>query len=108
MVHPLLFPVALDILPVQASAVPCERIFSSSKETCALRRSLLSASVLEILQVLKHLYKEEHLQFSSHLVAKEEDYAIDHATEEAIQELISLGNIEELRDLLNSMDENRE
>jgi hypothetical protein len=32
----------------------------------------------------------------SHLIAKEEVYAIDHATEEAIQELISLGNIEEL------------
>ena len=60
--------------------------------------------MLEILQVLKHLYKEEHLQFSSHLIAKEEDYAIDHTTEKAIQELISLGNIEELRDLLNSMD----
>ncbi|KAH9976406.1 hypothetical protein BGW80DRAFT_1250550 [Lactifluus volemus] len=48
------------------------------------------------------------LHARSHLVAKEEGYAIDHATEEAIQELISLGNIEELRDLLNSMDENWE
>ncbi|KAI0270092.1 hypothetical protein BGY98DRAFT_1012073, partial [Russula aff. rugulosa BPL654] len=26
-------------LPIQASAVPCELIFSSSKETCALRRT---------------------------------------------------------------------
>ena len=33
---PLLFKVALNILPVQASAVPCERVFSSSKETCTL------------------------------------------------------------------------
>jgi hypothetical protein len=70
MAHPLLFPIALDILPVQALAVPCERIFSSSKETCALRRSLLSASTLEVLQVLKQLYKGEQLQFVSHLLAR--------------------------------------
>jgi hypothetical protein len=108
MAHPLLFPVALDVLPVQASAVPCERIFSSSKETCSLRRSLLSASTLEILQVLKQIYKEEHLQFVSHLLAKEDDYAIDHATEAAIHELVSSGNIEELWDLFNNMDEKRE
>lgn len=108
MAHPLLFPVALDVLPVQASAVPCERIFSSSKETCALRRSLLSASTLEVLQVLKQLYKEENLQFVTHLLANEDDYAIDRATEAAIHELISSGNVEELWDLINNMDETRE
>jgi hypothetical protein len=108
MAHPLLFPIALDVLPVQASAVPCERIFSSSKETFALRRSLLSASTLEVLQVLKQLYKDESLQFVSHLLAKEDDYAIDHATETAILELISSGNTELLWDLFNNMDENRE
>ena len=105
--HPLLFPVALDILPVQASAVPCERMFSSSKETCGLRRSLLSASTLEVLQVLKQLYDDEQLNFSSRLLAKEDDYAIDNATEGAIHELISVGNLEELQDLFKAMDENR-
>ncbi|EKM59823.1 uncharacterized protein PHACADRAFT_192197 [Phanerochaete carnosa HHB-10118-sp] len=29
---PLIYHVTLDILPVQASAVLCERVFSSSKE----------------------------------------------------------------------------
>jgi hypothetical protein len=60
------FPSFLMLLPVQAPAVPCQRIFSSSKETCALRciqaGSLLSASTLEVLQVLKQLYKDENLQ----------------------------------------------
>ena len=32
--YPLLFQMALDVLPVQASAVPCEHIFSSSKQSC--------------------------------------------------------------------------
>jgi hypothetical protein len=54
-----------------------------------LRRSLLSASTLGVLQVLEQLCKDEHLQFVSHLLAKE-DYAIDHATETAIHELIHL------------------
>jgi hypothetical protein len=35
-IYPLLFWVAMDVLPAQASSVPCERAFSSSKETCAL------------------------------------------------------------------------
>jgi hypothetical protein len=45
------------------------------------------------------------------LLAKEDDYAIDHATEAAIRELVSSGNIlliEELWDLFNNMDEKRE
>ena len=44
----------------------------------------------------------------ANLLAKEDDYAIDHATEAAIQELVSSGNIEELWDLFNNMDEKRE
>ena len=93
-----------------SSSVPCERIFSSSKETCALRCSLISASTLEVLQVLKQLYKGEQLQFVYHLLVtrKEDDYAIDHATETAIHELISSGNREELWDLFKNMDDARE
>ena len=102
--YPLLFKVALDVLPVQASAVPCERIFSSSKETCTTRRSLLSASLLEILQVLKQLYREKRLDFASHWIANEEDYSIEHATEAAIQELMSAGKTDELLDLLRAGD----
>jgi hypothetical protein len=44
--------------------------------------------------VLKQLYRDEQLN-------------IDHATEAAIYELISAGNLEELWDLLDAMDENR-
>jgi hypothetical protein len=103
-----MFKVALDVLPVQASAVPCERAFSSSKETCVLRRSLLSTGTLEVLQVLKHLYKSERLDFTSHWIAKEEDYSIEKATEAAIQELVSAAKSEELLDLLQNMDSTRE
>ena len=100
-----MFKVVIDILPVQASAVSCERIFSSSKETCALRRNLLSSTLLEVLQVLKHIYKQGHLDFTSDLIATEEDYSIESATEAAINELVSLGKTDELLDLLHGMDE---
>lgn len=78
-----MFNVALDILPVQASAVSCERMFSSSKETCTLRRNLLSPALLEVLQVLKHIFKEGRLDFTSHLIVTEEDYSIESVTETA-------------------------
>ncbi|EIN03294.1 hATC-domain-containing protein, partial [Punctularia strigosozonata HHB-11173 SS5] len=50
---PLLYRVALDILPAQASSVACERLFSSAKETDTLRRNRLSPAVMEALQFLK-------------------------------------------------------
>jgi hypothetical protein len=40
-----------------------------------------------------------------HLLAKEDDYTIDHATEMAIHELISSGSVEELWDLFSNMDD---
>ncbi|KAG6864107.1 hypothetical protein C0991_012449, partial [Blastosporella zonata] len=71
-VFPLLFCVAMDVLPVQASAVSCEHVFSSSKETCSLRRSRLSPKNMEAYDLL----------------AKEEDYRISGpVTSAAVDEL---------------------
>ncbi|KAJ7454124.1 hypothetical protein FB451DRAFT_1184885 [Mycena latifolia] len=60
-----------------ASSVPCERVFSSSKETYTLRRSRLLPELLEILQLLKYMYQELRLDFMADFVAKEEDYVIE-------------------------------
>lgn len=43
----------MDVLPVQASAVPCEHVFSSSKETMSARRNKISPELMEALQMLK-------------------------------------------------------
>lgn len=48
----LLFGLAPDVMAIPASAVPCERVFSSSKETCTLRRSRMSPQLMERLQIL--------------------------------------------------------
>ncbi|VDC02215.1 unnamed protein product [Peniophora sp. CBMAI 1063] len=98
--YPLIYRVALDILPTQATSVPSERVFSSSKETCTLRRSQLSTGLLEVLQVLKFHWRSEPLSFTSEWIANAEDYRVEgRVTEYAAWELIAAGKIEELADL---------
>ncbi|KAF8667727.1 Encoded by [Rhizoctonia solani] len=56
--YPLLYRIAMDVLPVQASSVSSERVFSSSKLTCTSERNRISSRSMESLQVLKHaLYR---------------------------------------------------
>ena len=98
--YPVLFHLAMDILPAQATVVPCERVFSSSKETCMLHRSQLGPITFEILQVLKYLYQRERLDFTTGILAKEEDYTIEGpVTELAVLELLKAGKVEELQEL---------
>ena len=61
--HAALFPtlaqIALDILPCQASSVPCERLFSASKQTADLRRASLGAKRFEELQIMKFAWRKK-------------------------------------------------
>jgi len=52
--YPKIFPVAMDVIPIQASSVPCERVFSSGKETMAPRRCRIKPALMEKLQMLKY------------------------------------------------------
>ncbi|OJT05329.1 hypothetical protein TRAPUB_3770 [Trametes pubescens] len=102
--YPLLFRVAMDILPAQASAVPCEEVFSSSKETITERRTNMSPELLSELQILKYAYKQDRLSFTSRLVAEERDYTLEgHITDNAVQELLAAGRFCELEDLLSNV-----
>ncbi|KDN33246.1 hypothetical protein RSAG8_13663, partial [Rhizoctonia solani AG-8 WAC10335] len=58
--YPLLYRIAMDILPVQASSVSSERVFSSSKLTCTRERNRLAVGTMEALQVLKHALQRRH------------------------------------------------
>lgn len=60
--YPTIFHLALDILPIQASAVPCERMFSSAKETMTLRRNRIGPDLMEALQMLKFSYNHGHTE----------------------------------------------
>jgi len=48
----------MDIIPIQASSVPCERVFSSSKETITPRQNSLGPKLVEALQLLKFSTKQ--------------------------------------------------
>lgn len=60
---PTLFSIAMDYLPVQATSVPCERIFSSAKDTDTAKRNRIGPILMEALQMLKYLLKKERLNF---------------------------------------------
>jgi hypothetical protein len=61
---PTIYAIAMDYLPIQASAVPCERVFSSSAETCTKKRNRLDPAMVEALQMLKFALKKERLNFT--------------------------------------------
>lgn len=63
----------MDIIPIQASSVPCERAFSSGKETMAPRRRRISAKLMESLQMMKFsIRKGRPLNFTQGMRWKDE------------------------------------
>ena len=51
---------AIDYLPIQASAVPCKRVFSLAKETVTARRNRILSDLMEALQILKYAIIHGH------------------------------------------------
>lgn len=62
--YPILFAIAMDYLPIQASSVACEHVFSSSAETDTKKRNRIVPELMEALQMLKYHYKKNRLDFS--------------------------------------------
>src|SRR5436190_23472516 len=63
----------MDIIPIQASSVPSERVFSSAKQTMAPRRGRISAQLMESLQMMKYsIRKGRPLNFTEGLGWSEE------------------------------------
>ena len=88
----------MDLIPVQATSVPCEHVFSGSKETTTARRNHLAPKIMEALQILKFQakYKRE-LSFTEGLKEKDE---LDE-----LEETETTRPVEDLRNFLNSMQE---
>ena len=55
--YPTLAHIALDILPYQASSVPCECLFSASKEVATDRHARLGVKRFEELQIMKFSWR---------------------------------------------------
>jgi hypothetical protein len=61
---PTFYLIALDFLPIQASSVPSERVFSSSAEMDTARRNRIKPELMEALQMLKHSIKKDRMSFT--------------------------------------------
>lgn len=70
--YPTIFRMAMDYLPVQPSAVPCKRAFSSSSLTDTKQRNRLSPTLMEALQILKFSLKKEKPTLKWRLVTERE------------------------------------
>jgi hAT family C-terminal dimerisation region len=74
---PTIFRIAMDYLPIQASAVPCEWVFSSSAETDTKKRNRIRPELMKAIQVLKFALKKSHLDFTAHLQLPEDSMVRD-------------------------------
>ncbi|KIK24282.1 hypothetical protein PISMIDRAFT_82657, partial [Pisolithus microcarpus 441] len=61
--YPTLFLMAMDYLPIQGSAVPCEWIFLSSAKMDTKKWNHIKPVLMEALQMLKFFYKKSCLDF---------------------------------------------
>jgi hypothetical protein len=62
---PNLFKVAMDIIPVQATSVPSECIFSSAGCTMSNDRNRITPEHFEILQIYKYYLRSKQVSFVS-------------------------------------------
>ena len=80
-----LFAMAADYLPIQASSIPCERVFSSSKETTTARRNRMSGKLVEQLQMLKFSLKK----------GRELSFTQGTRLEDEVKELLAIGQLQD-------------
>lgn len=67
----------MDYLPIQASAGPCERVFSSGSETMTKRRNRISPVLMEALQMVKFFLKKERLNFTAGWMTSTSQMVVD-------------------------------
>ncbi|KAF8154651.1 hypothetical protein B0H34DRAFT_799415 [Crassisporium funariophilum] len=102
--YPLMFSIALDVLPVQASAVPCKQLFLSSKKHALISRAKFYPSCWRLCRLINASYN--WFDFTETYLANKEDYTIDgKLTEFAVEELLRLGRLDELEELLSNAKE---
>ena len=70
---PTLFKMALDYLPIQASAVPSEWVFLSSAKTDMKKRNCINPMSMETLQMLKFALKKACLNFTPCWITSEKE-----------------------------------
>ena len=86
--HPTFFKMALDHLPIQASAVPSEWVFSSSAETNSKKHNCINPVLMEALQMLKFALKKARLNFTSGWITSERDMQGEDSEQDLLAALL--------------------
>jgi hypothetical protein len=102
MTFPTLFKIAMDYLPIQASAVPSERVFSSSSETDTKKRNRIHPILMEALQMLKFALKKERLNFMQGWITSESMMS-EREPDEGVDLLSRLLREEDAEDVLDQI-----
>jgi hypothetical protein len=79
---------AMDFLPIQATAVPCERVFSSSAETDTKRRNRINPQLMEALQMLKFKLKKNRLNFTAGWITEEKELKEDDPDDDLLRTVL--------------------
>jgi hAT family C-terminal dimerisation region len=101
--YPTLYRIAMDHLPIQASAVPCERVFSSSSETMTKRRNRISPILLEALQMLKFFFKKERLNFTKGWGTLQSEMLVDVSDDDVLATIVERDVSGELQGKVNDV-----
>jgi hypothetical protein len=100
---PNIFKIVINYLLIQASAVLCERVFSSLAETDTSRQNHIKLILMEVLQIIKYCKKKECINFMLDWTETMEKVKID---EKMKGDIDGEGTSSEIADLLeNSLEE---
>ncbi len=89
---PTLARIALDILPIPASSVACERLFSRAKQVATPRRTRLDPEIFEAIEALHYHWKRDlvdHARMNSENVEIIEDELADFVVMAEEEELLA-------------------
>ena len=92
----------MDYLPIQASSVPCKRIFSLSVETNTKQRNHISPLMMKFLQMIKTQFKSEHLNSMAGWETLEKQMVNDDLKEDLLHQILQVN----FQDSLNSIIQN--
>ena len=102
---PTWYDMALDYLPIQASAVPCERVFSSASDTEQHKRTRISPALMEALQVLKFsLRGQRGLDFTGGWQASTTDLEQCDPEGDLLQKFAAAGDHTTLNSLMDELE----
>ena len=85
----------MDYLPMQATSVPCECMFSSAKETDTAKRNRMSPVLMEALQILKFYLKKERLNFTAGWETSEEAMSVVRKASHSLADALGVYDAED-------------